>query len=93
MLGDSNIITIGNLKYIKKCPECITCEFIPSCILCTWVSRDEIDDILDLDNGIIFDRNYHIREKKRKMKKLYKKYGMVKDKRKMDINEENVIIL
>ncbi len=93
MLSNSNIITIGNLEYTKKCPECITCEFIPSCILCTWVSRNEMNDILNDDNGIILNRAYHVREKKRRAKKLYKKYGMVKSKKKMDVNEENVIIL
>ncbi len=93
MTDDNNIITIGNLNYIKECPECITCEFIPVCILCTWISKSEIDDILNSDIGIMDNRAYHVREKKRKVKKLYKKYGMVKSKRKMDINEENVIIL
>ncbi len=90
MSGNNNVITIGNLTYIKKCPECSTCEFIPSCRLCTWVSRSEMNNILDDDKGIIEDRAYHIKEKKRRIKKLYKKY---KREKKMDVNEENVIVL
>lgn len=87
------IETIGNLEYVKKHEECITCEFIPLCILCTWVSKNEIDSIFDYDAGIIFDRKYHNREKKRSVKKLYKRYKMVESKKNMDVNELNVIIL
>lgn len=85
--------TIGRLEYIKKYEECNTCEFIPLCRLCSWISRNEINTILDYDTGIIFDRKYHVKEKKKKMRKLYKKYRMVKSKRTMDYNETNVIIL
>lgn len=85
--------TIGRLEYVKKHEECITCEFIPSCRLCTWMSKNEIGNILDYDSGIIFDRKYHVKEKEKKMRKLYKTYETVKSKRVMDVNEINVIIL
>lgn len=89
MMDDScNVITIGRLEYIKECPECITCEFVPPCRLCVWVSREEMADLLNHDEGIIFNRKYHIGLKKKKMRKLYKLYGKGKDE-----NEMNVIVL
>lgn len=81
-------ITIGRLEYVKKNDGCDSCEFIPPCILCTWVSREKIRDALNNDQGIIFNRKYHVKEKMKKMKKLYKLYGKGKDE-----SEINVIVL
>ncbi len=66
--------TIGNLKYVKWCDFCNSCEFVPPCRLCTWVNRKEIDNALNNDHGIIFDRKFHIEKKEKKMKKLRKLY-------------------
>lgn len=60
---------IGNLEYITGTNSCGTCEFTPPCRECAWVDRGVVDD----EAG----RKYYVKEKKKKMNKLYKKYGMV----------------
>lgn len=76
------IVIVGRLEYVKKNDGCYTCEFIPPCILCTWVSREEVNDALNNDHGIIFDRKHHVKMKRKKMEKLCE-----------DESEMNVIVL
>lgn len=80
----AEIEIIGRLEYTKKHNKCNTCEFVPPCRLCTWVD----EDILNNDTGIILNRKYHIKQKNKKMKKLYRLHGKGKD-----VNESNVIVL
>lgn len=63
---------VNNCEYIVNSVACKTCEFIPPCRLCTWVSKEVFQWVYneDIEKMLKRDRKWYLKEKRRKMREL-----------------------
>ena len=96
-----DVMVVSGSGYITKSDECDTCEFTPPCRLCTWVSKDDMDDIYDdIEEYLPFDRKYHVAKRRKWARKLgfkeNKGRGNSKDRvvrKPREVESDNIMVI
>ncbi len=92
--SNSVVIADNNIKYIIKTTSCKTCEFTPPCRLCTWISKNDIDDIYcETEEFLPKNRKDFIKDKTKWAKKKGIKLNKKREKRINKGNNDNIMTI
>lgn len=78
--GGGSVVDLAEVDksvYVIKSDECDSCEFIPPCRLCTWVSEEVFEWVYNEDTEALLklDKKYHIAKRRKAARKLGLKEG------------------